>query len=203
MLKVILVVSLSYLAGSIPFGFVIARVVRGIDIRQCGSGNIGATNVFRVIGRPWGIFVFILDFSKAFLPIILASLRAGFSVHQHYVFTVMAIAGVCGHNWTPWLHFKGGKGVATSLGAMIALSCIFPTLGIAVGIALLSWIVLFFVSRYVSLASLVAGLIFFVATVLLVSQIELKILSFLLFVLMLARHKKNITRLCAGTENRF
>ncbi|MBU2101893.1 MAG: glycerol-3-phosphate acyltransferase, partial [Candidatus Omnitrophica bacterium] len=87
--------------------------------------------------------------------------------------------------------------------AMIALSCIFPTLGIAVGIALLSWIVLFFVSRYVSLASLVAGLIFFVATVLLVSQIELKILSFLLFVLMLARHKKNITRLCAGTENRF
>ncbi|MDD5584373.1 MAG: glycerol-3-phosphate 1-O-acyltransferase PlsY [Candidatus Omnitrophica bacterium] len=202
MLKLILP-ALSYCSGSIPFGFIITRCVKKIDIRQFGSGNIGATNVVRVLGKKWGIVVFALDFLKSFIPILLARFILSLASSDNYIFVLMAIAAVCGHSWTPFLNFKGGKGVATSLGGMVALSFIYPKLSIVIFIALVAFVVVFYISRYVSLASLIAVSVFFIVSVVILKEIELKILSFFLFSLIAIRHAKNIKNLLAKKEQRF
>ena len=194
---------LSYFLGSIPFGFIITRCVKKIDIRQCGSGNIGATNVVRVLGTGWGILVFSLDFLKSLIPILMARFLLPLKPAEHYIFVLMAILAVCGHNWTPFLNFKGGKGVATSLGGMVALSFIYPKLSIVIIIALSCFAVVFFISRYVSLASLVAVCVFFIVSLVILKEIELKILSFFLLFLIVIRHAKNIKNLLAKKEHRF
>jgi glycerol-3-phosphate acyltransferase PlsY len=202
MLKLI-PLALSFFFGSIPFGFIITRCVKKVDIRQQGSGNIGATNVVRVLGKGWGIFVFALDFLKSLLPILIAKFFLPLNASDNYIFVLMAIAAVCGHNWTPFLNFKGGKGVATSLGGMVALSFIYPKLSIVVSIALLAFAAVFLISRYVSLASLVAVSIFFVVSLVILKETELKILSFFLLFLIVIRHAKNIKNLLAKKEHRF
>ena len=158
---------LSYFLGSIPFGFIVAYLVKEIDIRNFGSGNIGATNVFRVVGKGWGIFVFILDFLKGFLPLVLTKFLLT-SPQDNYIFVLVAVMSVCGHSWTIFLKFKGGKGVATSLGAMSGLSFIFPELRLVILLALCVWALVFLISRIVSLASLCAIVSFFIFSLLLV-----------------------------------
>ncbi|UCC94848.1 MAG: glycerol-3-phosphate 1-O-acyltransferase PlsY [Candidatus Omnitrophota bacterium] len=192
---------LSYLIGSIPFGFLIAYFVKHINIRDFGSGNIGATNVWRVVGKRWGVFTFILDFLKGFFPLLFAK----FLFPQCAVFTIVliAIAPICGHNWTPFLKFKGGKGVAPSLGAMSGLSFIFPLIGVALLFSLLAWIMVFVVFKYVSLASLSAGAVFFICALILSLPKEVKFLSLCLFVFILVRHKKNIKGLLTKKEYHF
>jgi glycerol-3-phosphate acyltransferase PlsY len=192
---------LAYLLGAIPFGLLIARA-NGVDIRAVGSGNIGATNVFRALGKGWGILVFACDALKGFIPA---------SLFPFFAKTLWAFAGdavlplvcaclaIAGHNWPVYLRFKGGKGVATSVGALTGLA------PLAAGVGLLTWALIFVVARYVSLASIAAAImvagavwIFYAKT-----DILLPIVLTMLCGLVIWRHKSNIQRLLHGTENRF
>jgi len=200
----------AYMLGSIPTGFLVARA-KGIDIRTVGSGNIGATNVFRAVGKGPGIFVFGVDALKGFLACeVIAGfgcLVAGFGFHwlaarrvppAAELFPLLAgFAAILGHNYTCWLGFRGGKGMATSAGVLLAL---FPkALLVVFGI----WIVMFALSRYVSLASIVAAfwLPFFVWRFDYPWQRVL--IATVMAVLAIYKHKSNIQRLMAGTEHRF
>ncbi len=183
---------LSYLIGAIPFGLIIAKL-KGVNIRQVGSGNIGATNVLRAVGKTWGILTFICDAGKGFLPVRL--------LPQYFEATpalsiICAIMAVMGHNWPIYLRFKGGKGVATGAGALTALA------PIAVGIALLVWLGCFLTTRYVSAASIAAAGTA-AATAWFLPDKPAALLVTLLSFLIIWRHKTNIQRLLNGTENRF
>ena len=192
---------LSYLIGGIPFGFLAVYLVKKADIRGLGSGNIGATNVTRVLGKKWGISVFVLDFLKGFI----APLIVPFFVNNPptFLFILAIIAVVCGHNWTPFLQFKGGKGVSTSLGGIAGLSLQFSSLIILFLIAIVAWVAVFFIFKIVSLASLVSAFSFFVFSLIFSLPIEFKIFSLLLFVFILIRHKKNIKSLLENKEFHF
>lgn len=183
----------AYLIGSIPFGLLIAKT-KGIDIRKQGSGNIGATNVLRCLGKPLGIACFILDVLKGYLPAalfpILGNCGSDFGI-------LFGVAAILGHNFPVFLHFKGGKGVATSAGVLIGIA------PLAVGIGVLSWALIFFISGYVSLGSIIASvvviLIGWLAGYGLVTALALTLLG----ALSIYRHRSNIQRLIKGTENKF
>lgn len=201
MLRPIFPLLLSYFLGSIPFGFLITYLVKKVDIRKVGSGNIGATNVRRILGKKWGILVFSLDFFKGFFSLFLVG--AFVPKPANSLFILAAVCAVCGHNWPVFLKFKGGKGVATSLGAIGALSLIFPRVWIVFVLSVGIWMGVFFISRYVSLASLFSGLAFFIFSLAFSLPGELKILSFVLFAFMVMRHRQNIKDLFARKEHRF
>jgi acyl phosphate:glycerol-3-phosphate acyltransferase len=193
---------LGFMLGGIPFGYVAGRM-KGIDIRQHGSGNIGATNVFRVMGKKWGSVVFVLDFAKAFLPVLILKYAL---VNQFAESTVLPddllkiIFGatiVCGHNFSPYMGFKGGKGMASSAGFIFAL---FPWSGL---VCVLGFAVAFFTTRYVSLGSIVASVLLPISTVFFYpQQYWLWALALFLGLMSLVRHRSNMQRLWAGTENR-
>ncbi|MDD4020024.1 MAG: glycerol-3-phosphate 1-O-acyltransferase PlsY [Kiritimatiellae bacterium] len=193
----------AYLLGSVPFGFLIAKAC-GKDIRALGSGNIGATNVFRSVSKPLGVLTFALDFLKGFCGVrfvpVLAASCAGADGTGMGLAVFCGAMTVAGHNWTCFLGFKGGKGVATSAGLLLGLS---PA---GVGIAFAAWLVLFLTTRYVSVASIGAALT--LAAV--VWPLHLRthgvwfptVLTFLAAVA-IWKHRTNIARLRAGTESRF
>ena len=157
MLKII-PLAVSYLLGSIPFGFIIVNLVKKKDIRTLGSGNIGATNVTRVLGKKWGVLVFTLDFLKGlFSPLIVPLFVKDAPV---YLSILAAVCAVIGHNWTCFLKFKGGKGVATSIGAVCGLGVKSPVLLIILASSVIVWVLIFFISKIVSLASLVSACFF-------------------------------------------
>jgi len=188
----------AFLLGSIPTGYLVARA-KGIDIRQHGSGNIGATNVFRTLGKPLGILVFVFDALKGFAAVWLAMKFGGSSAWPGII---AAVAVIAGHNYTPWLGFKGGKGIATSAGTLLALA---PWAVLCIAIV---WFVVFKVSRYVSLASISAAAALPVAVAALWSAGcggNGPLLGFTVLISALAiwRHRSNIQRLRAGTESRF
>ena len=191
----------AYLAGSLPTGFLVARAMR-VDITQVGSGNIGATNVFRVLGKGPGALVLIVDLLKGALAVLVAPmLAAAMTPTDSLALPALAALGaVLGHNYTCWLGFKGGKGVATSAGAMAAL--IPPAFGVTV----ITWLLVFFLTRYVSMASIAAALILPVATIFTVSgptRWPLVAFTSALAALAVWRHRANIERLKAGTEHRI
>ena len=196
---------LGYLLGSIPFGLLVAKG-RGIDIRQHGSGNIGATNVFRTLGRSWGILVFVLDALKGVLAVLLAksifgldpSFPGGLSLSAADFGIAGGLACVLGHNFPVWLGFKGGKGVATTAGVLLGL------MPVAAGIAFLAWVVIFYGTRYVSVASIVAAVVIPVSVWFLERRPDTVFwFSVVVAALAIWRHRSNIQRLLAGTENRF
>lgn len=191
-----------YLIGSIPWGFLIGRF-NGIDIRHHGSKNIGATNVLRTLGKSWGYFCFILDFAKGFFPIWLVLNFSDISINP-WSPVIAAAMVVLGHCFPIYLHFKGGKGVATSIGVLFALAPI-PLFG-----SLIVWLVIFQFSRYVSLASCAAAVMFPILGLMYRIQKDngqpttpTLFLMFLLAAFIVYRHKTNIVRLRNGTENRF
>ena len=204
MLSAVLIIVLSYMVGSTPWGFLIARS-RCIDIRQHGSGNIGATNVLRVVGKKWGVLCFVLDFFKGLVPVLLIGLWLAemLPVGADVGRLLAAAATVCGHVWPVWLKFKGGKGVATTVGALLAVS--WP----AITVAALVWAAVFFLTRYVSLASLCAAVMLplgFVGVAVLGGKPvwdPALILLILLALLVVFRHRSNVMRLIQGTEYRF
>ena len=192
---------LSYVIGGIPFGFLIVYLVKKADIRELGSGNIGATNVTRVLGKKWGIFVFVLDFLKGFIvPLIVPFFITN---PPTFVFILSIAAVVSGHNWTPFLKFKGGKGVSTSLGGIAGLSFAYPSLVTLLVITVLVWTVVFFIFKIVSVASLVSIFSFFVFSLIFSLPLEFKIFSMLLFVFIMVRHKENIKNLLKNKESHF
>ena len=197
----LLIIILSYLIGSIPWGYLFARA-KGIDIRQHGSGNIGAANVHRVMGKKWGYVVFLCDFFKGFLSVKLGSLIAAYFLVDPVLGSVIAgIACILGHDYSIWLGFKGGKGIATLAGTVLSL---FPPLVfVSFGVV---WIAVFLIGRYTSLASISAAVALPIAVSLIVPQTERPLLvgfSVLMGALAIWRHRINIVRLLNGTENRF
>jgi glycerol-3-phosphate acyltransferase PlsY len=192
----------AYLLGSIPTGYLVAKA-RGVDIRTVGSGNIGATNVFRILGKPAGIFVLLTDALKGFLACMVVA-RLGASVLETDPQSMMAeririaagVAAILGHNYTSWLRFKGGKGIATSAGVLLALMP-WPLL-----IILAVWLIVFFASKYVSLASILAAAALPFAVRWMHGSDELFGVAALLAALAIYKHKSNIQRLLNGTENR-
>ncbi len=198
---IILLLVISYLLGGIPYGFLVAKAVKRIDIRTKGSGNIGATNVTRVVGKKWGILVFVLDFLKGFVvPFIVPYF---IKEPQAIIFILAVIAVVCGHNWTPYLGFKGGKGVSTTLGAVMGLGFSFPKLLILFLVAVAGWAIVFFLSIVVSLASIASAFCFFIFSFILNVDLEFKFMAFLLFIFVLIRHKKNIQNILQKKESHF
>jgi len=199
---------LAYLLGSIPFGFLIAKS-RGVDVRTVGSKNIGATNVFRTVGKGPGIATFALDMGKGFcaaffLPRLLAFAFWGIHGWNATGFEPLNLfAGACaiiGHNWTCFLGFKGGKGIATSAGLLLGLS----PLGVL--IALVAWVVTFVTTRYVSVASIIAAIVLGGAVWPLHLGKEGAWFAAALTLLALVaiwKHRSNIARLRAGTESQF
>jgi len=185
----------SYLFGSVPTGFLWGKA-RGIDIRTVGSGNIGATNVMRTLGKGPGITVLLIDAAKGFLPVFFAP-RLVHQLDPGLLQIVCCVCVIAGHNWTCWLRFKGGKGIATSAGALLAFLP-WALLG-ALGV----WVIVFAVSRYVSLASICAAVAMPVGTELIYKDPALFWFTAVLGAVAIYKHKANIRRLLAGTENRI
>lgn len=196
---------LGYLLGSIPTGYLAGRIA-GVDIRKIGSGNIGATNVVRTLGKGYGYPVFAIDVLKGFGAVIISTALARHLDLTHRWTQIFGItAGVCsvlGHSFTVWLKFRGGKGVATSIGV------IFGLMPLAALIVLGVWIVTFKLSRYVSVASMIAAAALPIAVVLLSRHVQsdnvaLVYFSVFLTAIIVLRHRANLVRLIRGTEPRF
>jgi glycerol-3-phosphate acyltransferase PlsY len=194
-----------YLLGSFPAGYFAGRLA-GIDVRSVGSGNIGATNVLRVLGKRWGYPVFLIDAFKGFAAVRLAFLFVTFrpeaKAFAEYFAIFAAIMSVVGHSFPVWLRFKGGKGVATSAGALIGL------MPLAVPLVFLVWVVVFETTRYVSLASIIAAIALPIIVSVLalwkfVDTWALIYFSIMMMLLVLWRHRSNCSRLLKGTEQRF
>ncbi len=192
-----------YLLGSIPSGFLAGRL-RGVDMRKEGSGNVGATNTLRVLGKGWGYAVFAADLVKGLVAASLAVRIGGGLVPDAWGYPGVAggIAAVLGHNFPVWLGFRGGKGIATSGGVMLGL---FPPPVFVSGLVV--WALVFFTSRYVSLASLAAAVSFPISSFTLVwmgrCEPALGVIATVMGALAFWKHRTNITRLASGTEKRF
>jgi len=204
-MQLLTLLAASYLLGSIPFGFIVVYLVKRVDIRTLGSGNIGATNVTRVLGKRWGIAVFVLDFLKGFSAPLLVPLLV--DKPKVLLFILAGLLSVSGHNWTCFLKFKGGKGVATSIGVICGLSVKFPVLFPVLVSAVIVWISVFLVSKIVSLASLVSTFSFLILAIIFYFvrdlPLEFVVLSLLLFLFIVLRHKKNIRNILAKKELHF
>ncbi len=190
-LQFILALGFCYLLGSIPFGLLVGFLVAQRDVRTFGSGNIGATNVARMLGFRWGVLVFILDFLKGFFPLWLVSRFVAIPQENSFGFLLLALATICGHNWPVFLLFRGGKGVSTSLGAVVSLSLFFGALKIPVFIAVGAWIVFFVLTHVVAIASCVAAGLFCATCFFVHVDLPLQVFSCAVFLFIMIRHKKN------------
>ena len=190
----------AYLIGSIPTAYIFGKVLKGIDIRQHGSGNVGATNVFRTLGKGPGFAVLFLDIIKGIVPVVfLADLL---SLHTPTERIVLALCAVCGHNWTIFLQFKGGKGIATSLGVLIGFTISVPEVRPVLFWVLLIWLVFFLSTSIVSIASIIAAICLPILMILTGQSFEIIGLGVIFSIFVTIRHKTNIRRLLDGTENR-
>ena len=191
----------SYLLGGVPFGLLLAKGLRGVDLREVGSGNIGATNTMRVLGRAWGVFAFLLDFAKGWAPVfLLAPWAVGGAEAAGFEWARLACgaAAVLGHCFPVYLGFRGGKGVATGCGAIVAVD---PIVFLIAGVV---WLATAASTRFVGLSSMLMGITFPIAAgVRLPYDRPFLIGCLLLATLILVRHKKNIARMIAGTEPRM
>ncbi|MCK9595214.1 MAG: glycerol-3-phosphate 1-O-acyltransferase PlsY [Candidatus Omnitrophica bacterium] len=197
--------AVSYLIGSIPTAYIFGRLLKGIDIRKFGSGNVGATNALRILGKRAGIVVLSLDVLKGLLPVVLLGnfILQRTLFNPQVILIILGIACITGHNWPIFLNFKGGKGIATSLGVLLGLAIKIPGLGAILGMVLLIWLVVFLLSRIVSLASL-AGAFFLPVFMLLFKQSILMFsATLILSIFVILRHKTNIIRLYHGQETRL
>jgi glycerol-3-phosphate acyltransferase PlsY len=181
---------LAYFLGSIPFGLIIGRLVGGVDVREHGSGNTGATNVARTCGFGWGVTALALDVLKGYAPVVMAG---DFNPCAPFL-TIVAMAALLGHVFSPFLGFKGGKGVATTVGVFLALSPIAALIGVVLTVAVIA------ASGYVSLGSLTLALAMPVL-LLLSGSWSLVPLGLAVAVLLFWRHRENISRLYQGQEN--
>ena len=184
----------AYLIGSVPFGFLIGKM-RGVDVRTVGSKNIGATNVYRVVGHKWGFLAFFCDFLKGFLPAFLALRYAsGVSVHLP---VCVGLASVIGHTLTVFMKFRGGKGVATAFGMMVALAT-YPAL-----LAFAVFVVTVWISHYISLGSMLAAATLAVLVWLFPCILAMRLIAAFIAVFVIYKHKSNIQRLAKGCENKI
>jgi glycerol-3-phosphate acyltransferase PlsY len=191
-LLMILLLAGAYLLGSIPTGLLLGKAY-GIDVRKEGSGNIGATNLYRTVGRKVGVITLIGDCLKGMLPVLAVKFSALPADYAAWV----GLAAFCGHVFSVFLKFKGGKGVATALGVFLGLA------PLAVAGAVAAFVVVMLVWRYVSLGSIAAAAVMPIAVWVLGGGRVLGVVTMLIAVIVIIRHLENIKRLVAGTENRF
>ena len=193
-MRAFIVMLLSYIIGSFSSAYVIGKTSKNIDIRSYGSGNAGATNALRVLGKKMGALTFFLDFIKGVIAVFIGNAIFGFTGSL-----LAAVFVVLGHNWPVFLGFKGGKGVATSFGVLLVLNWQTALLCFLIGA------IVIIVTRYVSLGSIVAAIAAPIIIVLTTQSIDkyLYITIVILALLSVSRHKANILRLCKGEENRL
>lgn len=181
----------SYLFGALPIGLMVGRMVKGIDVRDYGSGNIGASNVWRTMGPLWGIAVFLFDFCKGYFPTLLAG-----RIHDigPWLPVAAGLAAIMGHNFSPFLKFKGGKGVATSLGVVYGLSPVAAAIGFAV------WGLCLLVTRYISVSSMISAIVTSAVLITLNHDLPHVLFALLVSFFVIIKHRSNMARLKAGTE---
>lgn len=184
----------SYFLGSIPFGVIVGKMMRGVDIREFGSGNIGATNVYRTLGPGPGIVVFASDVLKGLIPVLIAKQIVP-GVEWFIVLTGMM--AILGHTLSPFLKFRGGRGAATSLGVAVAL------VPLIAAIVFVAWVLIIAVTRYVSLASMLAAASAPVLMWVVRSPMEYRIFGVFVAAYVIVKHRDNIVRLVQGKENKF
>jgi glycerol-3-phosphate acyltransferase PlsY len=207
--KFVLVAVIGYLMGAIPFALIISKRMGGIDISKRGSGNLGGTNVLRVLGFKAGAIVMALDLAKAFVPVLLARLIigdsvlsiAGFTINWQWAQVITALMVMVGHSWSVYIKFRGGKGAAAYFGSWFA---IWPVAALVGGVILIVTVLL---SKYMSLGSIIGSLsilcLFMILTLTDISPPVYLIYSVIAAALIVFQHRSNISRLQAGTENRM
>jgi len=193
-MKIALIILGCYLLGSIPFGYIAGKLFKKIDIRELGSGNIGATNVFRILGPSLASLVLIGDIGKGIFSIYLVQY---FNIDNLLILTIAGLAVICGHDWSLFLGFKGGKGIATTFGVIFALNPIISILAIVV------WVVVMIITRYASLSSILAVISIMIFTILFKQPYEYIIFSAIIMILSIFKHKENIKRLRSGNERKI
>ena len=185
----------AYLLGSLPIGLLVGRMVKNIDVRDYGSGNIGASNVWRTMGPLWGVAVFLFDFGKGYLPTVMTV-----QMHERqpdlssWLPVAAGLAAILGHNFSPFLRFKGGKGVATSLGVVFGLAPGAAAIGFVV------WGVSLALTRYISLSSIIASLATSAILVVFFHDLPHTVFALLVAAFVVFKHRPNLARLQAGTE---
>ncbi|MFW6130691.1 MAG: glycerol-3-phosphate 1-O-acyltransferase PlsY, partial [Atribacterota bacterium] len=190
----IFIIIFSYLIGSIPFGYLVGKYLKRIDIREQGSGNIGVANSFRVMGIKCALLVLIGDCLKGFFSIILAKWLLAESI-EFYLLT--GLAAIIGHNWSIFLNFKGGKGIATTYGVVLTF---YPYIAI---IAAIIWGAIVFTTRFAALGSIISVFAMFILSFLFNTPLEFKIFVVIIFLFAIIRHHSNINRLLHKKESKI
>ena len=192
----LLLLLMAYLLGAFPAGLLVGKMVKGIDVRDYGSGNIGASNVWRTMGPLWGLAVFLFDFCKGYIPTLLTSRMhtPGLGHVSPWLVVGVGLAAILGHNFSPFLRFKGGKGVATSLGVVYGLSPEAAALGFVV------WGVCLAVTKYISVSSIVAAVVTSLVLVGVHRDPPHALFAVLVTLFVVIKHRANMARVKAGTE---
>lgn len=191
---IVLIIISCYLLGSIPFGYIMGKLFKKVDIRELGSGNIGASNAFRILGPSLASLILIGDIGKGILSIYLVRY---FNIDNLLILTIAGLVVICGHDWSLFLGFKGGKGIATTFGVVFALN---PTISI---LAVTIWVIVLIITKYTSLSSILAMISILVFTILFKQPYEYIVFSAIIIVLSIFKHKENIKRLKLGKERKI
>jgi len=193
-MKIILVIIICYLLGSVPFGYIIGKLFKKIDIREYGSRNIGATNAFRILGPVLASLVLIGDIGKGIFSIYLVRFL---NIDSLFILVIAGFAVICGHDWSVFLKFKGGKGVATTFGVIFSFNSMISILAITV------WGIVMVLSKYASLSSILSLTSVAIFMILFKQPYEYIIFSFAIIILAIFKHKENIKRLKLGKERKI
>jgi glycerol-3-phosphate acyltransferase PlsY len=203
---IILGILISYFIGSIPTAYIFGRVLKGIDIRDFGSGNVGATNAFRVLGKGAGLAVLVLDIFKGFVAVTLlgdtVALQATI-IPEETLRLILGLSCISGHNWTIFLKFRGGKGIAATFGVLGGLAVKIAGLKLVLGLVILTWVLVFVIVRIVSVSSVLAGIALPIYMAVFKQPRMLISLSALLGIFIILRHKSNLKRFFQGKEPRL
>lgn len=191
---------LSYLLGSIPTAYIAGWLSKKIDIREYGSGNVGATNAIRILGKKIGFLVLFCDILKGLLAVTLLADLLGLTANLNRI--ILALVVISGHNWTIFLGFKGGKGIATGLGVLVGLAIKIPSIGCVLLGTVGIWLVCFLLTGYVSLASILAAAILPLLMLVTSQAFELTCLGIIFGIFVVLRHRPNLKRLRLGQEHR-
>jgi len=189
-----LIIISCYLLGSVPFGYIVGKLFKKVDIREFGSGNIGTTNAFRILGPPLASLVLIGDVGKGIFSVYLVRLL---NIDNLLIITIAGLAVICGHDWSLFLGFKGGKGIATTFGVVFALNPIISVLAVTV------WGIVLITSKYASLSSICALISIFIFTIIFKQPYEYILFSAIIMILGIFKHKENIKRLKSGKERKI
>jgi len=196
-INLVIAMALAYLVGSIPTGLWIGKYTRGIDLRDFGSGNLGATNAFRVLGKRLGVTVLLIDILKGLLPVLLLPGLVGIDFVTPGQEMMIGAAAIAGHVLSMFVNFKGGKGVATALGVFLAIA------PLEMGLILVLGIIIIAITGYVSLASIVGATLLPIGLFLNNRPTPVLVVGILIAAVVLYRHRSNLLRLVQGKENRF